>query len=41
MIRGEQIALAEMLEDYEIGYYSKEYKAAQEESKEAESIVPV
>ena len=28
MIRGEQIALADMLEDYDIGFYSKEFKAA-------------
>ena len=25
MIRGEQIGLAEMLDDYEIGFYAKEY----------------
>ena len=38
MIQGEQIGLAEMLEDPSIGFYSQRQQAAesQEESKEAE-----
>lgn len=34
MARGEQVGLADMLEDYDIGFYSKEYQQEREENKE-------